>query len=238
MAAYVGILADSFSICVRLFAALALGAMIGIERQWRQHHTGLNTHALVALGAAAYSALPAILDVSADIRMGGQVVTGIGFLGAGLILRDGLNIRGLITAATVWSTGAIGVLAGYGFILQAAEATALIILTNVALPRLGRVLERYTPAREEVERFYVIELKCPAREEAEVRASLLQAMRVRKLRLHSLESHAIEGGTSVEVEAVVFTVREEDELVETLVGEMSLLPRIFSSRWTSTTPPE
>jgi putative Mg2+ transporter-C (MgtC) family protein len=93
--------------------------MVGLERQSRQQHTGLTTHALVALGAATYSSLPDLLGRLPDVRIGGQVVTGIGFLGAGLIMCDGLNIRGLSTAGTVWATGAIGVLAGYGKFLEA-----------------------------------------------------------------------------------------------------------------------
>ncbi|RVG73122.1 MgtC/SapB family protein [Sinorhizobium meliloti] len=238
MAEHVDYLYNILSISSRLVAALLLGALVGIERQWRQQHTGLTTHALVALGAAAYSAVPEILGATQDIRMGGQVVTGIGFLGAGLIMRDGMNVRGLNTAATVWATGAIGVFAGYGLLLEAAEAALMIVFINIILPRFATILNRYAPDRKEIERFYIVELKCPAKDEADVRSNLLKAMRARRLRLHSLESHAIVGTSSVEVEAIVYSEREEDELVEVLVGEMSLSPKIFSSSWTSTTQPE
>lgn len=226
------------TIAPKLLTAFLLGALIGLERQFRQRHTGLATHALVALGAAIYTSLPGLLNMEPEVRMGGQVVTGIGFLGAGLIMRDGLNVRGLSTAATVWATGAVGVLAGYGFILEAAEAALLIIAINMALPRLGRLVDAMAPENIEIERYYIIDLKCSARDEATVRTLLLQAMNVRKLRLHSLESHAIDSTSSVEVEAVVFSARQQDELVETLVGDLSLSPSIFSTSWTSTTPPE
>ncbi len=227
-----------FSISLNLVFALLLGASVGLERQWRQLHTGLTTHALVALGAAAYSALPLLIGSETDIRMGGQVVTGIGFLGAGLIMRDGLNVRGLNTSATVWATGAVGVLAGYGHLLEATEATLLLLLVNIGLPRFGSFVDRHAPENAEIERYYVVELRCRAPDEALVRKLLLDAMTVRKLRLHSLESHAIEGSGSVAVDAVVYSVRQEDQLVEALVGELSLSPSIFFSRWTSTTPPE
>lgn len=85
---------------------------IGFERQWRQRHTGLSTHALVALGAAAFTSLAILLDGPTDIRMGGRAVTGIGRLGAGLIMRDGLSVRRVGGAATIWATGAIGLLSG------------------------------------------------------------------------------------------------------------------------------
>lgn len=232
------LLSFNFSITLNLLVALLLGMLIGVERQWRQRHTGLTTHALVSLGAAGFTSLAILIDDSTGVRMGGQVVTGIGFLGAGLIMRDGLSVRGLSGAATLWATGAVGTLAGYGFALEAMEVTFFILLTNIGLPKLRWVIEYYAPEREVVERFYIIELKCAVKDEVPVRAKLLQAMNVHKLRLHSLESHTLKDSRSVEVEAVVYSAREEDSLVEKLVGELSLAPAIFSSSWTSTTPPE
>ncbi|WP_082530090.1 MgtC/SapB family protein [Rhizobium sp. Root1203] len=225
-------------IAPRLLVAVFLGCLVGIERQWRQRHTGLTTHALVSLGAAIYTSLPALLHDVPDVRMGGQVVTGIGFLGAGLIMRDGTNVRGLSTAATVWATGAIGVLAGYAMLLEAVEATVLIIAINIGLPRLGFYISALAPEHETVERFYVIGLKCAAHDEATVRTQLLQALSASKLRLHSMESHAVNDTSVAEVEAMVFSSREEDELIEQVIGKLSLAPHIFSSSWTSTAPPE
>jgi putative Mg2+ transporter-C (MgtC) family protein len=228
----------AISIAPNLAGALVFGMVIGLERQWRQRYTGLTTHALVSLGAAIFTSLAVLIEGATDVRMGGQVVTGIGFLGAGLIMRDGLSVRGLSGAATVWATGAVGTLAGYGFLLEAAEATGFVLLINILLPRLGWLIDRFAPDNDLVERFYVIELKCAAHDEAAVRAQLLKAMDVRKLRLHGLESHALKDTGTVEVEAVVYSAREEDSLVERLVGELSLSPSIFSTRWTSTSPPE
>ncbi|MBB3770306.1 putative Mg2+ transporter-C (MgtC) family protein [Angulomicrobium tetraedrale] len=229
---------DGLSIAPNLLLAVALGALVGLERQFRQRFVGLTTHALVALGAAAFSSLALLIGDGPEVRMGAQVVTGIGFLGAGLIMRDGLSVRGLSSAATVWATGAIGTLAGYGQPIAAIEAAGLVIAINLVLPRLGGVLERFAPQREAVERFYVIELKCAAPDEADIRARLLAAMQVHELRLHALESHALAASGSVEVEAIVYCAREEDELVERLVGELSASPQIFAAKWTSTAPPE
>ncbi len=111
------------------------------------------THAMVALGAASFSILPLLLDNEVSVtRMAAQVVSGIGFLGAGVIMRDGLSVRGLSTAASIWSTGAIGVLAGSGFILAACMTTALIVIANLFLPALGRVVDRHTSGEAEQER--------------------------------------------------------------------------------------
>jgi putative Mg2+ transporter-C (MgtC) family protein len=230
-------LTGALSIAPNLIGALLLGVVIGLERQWRQRHTGLTTHALVALGAAAFTSLAVLIEGSVDIRMGGQVVTGIGFLGAGLIMRDGLSVRGLSGAATVWATGAVGTLAGYGYLLEAAETALFVLLINLIMPRLGAIMEKHL-SEESVERYYVIELKCAAQDEAAVRAMLLEAMNVRKLRLHALESKAVQDTTNVQVKAIVYSASEQDQLVEHLVGDMSLSPLTFSTKWTSTSPPE
>lgn len=227
----------ALSIAPRLFCATLLGIMIGVERLWRQQSTGLTTHALVALGAAIYTSLPSLLNELPDARMGGQVVTGIGFLGAGLIMRDGLTIRGLSTAATVWATGAIGVLSGYGLILEAIEGAILIVLINATLPKLNSYIERRRPQEQTTERFYVITLKTSLQEEVAIRTKLLTALTQQQLRLHRLESHTIEEGTAVEVEALVHSFKEEDQLIESLIGALSAAPEIYYAKWASTNPP-
>ena len=229
---------NALSIAPNLLCALFLGIIIGLERQWRQRHTGLTTHALVALGAAAFTSLALLIEGSTDIRMGGQVVTGIGFLGAGLIMRDGLSVRGLSGAATVWATGAVGTLAGYGYLLAATETALLVLAINLVMPRIGSLMERHLSEQDSIERYYIIELKCAAKDEATVRAMLLEAMNVRKLRLQGLESKAIADTGNVEVEAMVYSAREQDQLVEQLVGEIALSPLVFSTKWISTNPPE
>jgi len=96
-----------------LAVAVSLGAVIGFERQWRNRLAGLRTNALVALGSATFVVFEALMpgDTS-PTRVAAQVVSGIGFIGAGLIFREGLSVRGLNTAATLWCSAAIGVLAG------------------------------------------------------------------------------------------------------------------------------
>ncbi|MCS8506161.1 MgtC/SapB family protein [Pseudomonas aeruginosa] len=219
-------------IAIGLVTALGLGALVGIERQWRQRSSGMATHAMVALGAASFSILPLLLDNEVSVtRMAAQVVSGIGFLGAGVIMRDGLSVRGLSTAASIWSTGAIGVLAGSGFILAACMTTALIVIANLFLPALGRVVDRHTSGEAEQERFYQISVSCEARNEALVRMQLLQRMGDNRLNLQSLESHALKGSGNVEVNAVVFTLHKEDSLVEQMVGELCLAPQVTAASW-------
>src|SRR5271169_1921474 len=108
---------------IRLFFALVLGALIGAERQWRQRAAGLRTNTLVCLGAAAFVDLGATLAGPATTGVIAYVISGVGFLGAGAIIKDGASIRGLNTAATLWCSAAVGACAGSGELLDAVFVT-------------------------------------------------------------------------------------------------------------------
>jgi putative Mg2+ transporter-C (MgtC) family protein len=117
-----------------LLAAVLFGAIIGLERQLRGHPAGLHTNALVALGAAAYTVAGILIgDDAGPARVAGQVVTGVGFLCAGVIMHQGATVRGINTAATVWCAAAVGVLAGLGYLQWAALVTALVTFANFVL---------------------------------------------------------------------------------------------------------
>jgi putative Mg2+ transporter-C (MgtC) family protein len=119
---------------VALAAAMILGALIGLERLLRHHPAGLHMNALVSLGSAAF-VLAGLLagDATGPARVAGQVVTGVGFLCAGVILHQGATVRGINTAATVWCSSAVGVLAGMGLTLWACAVALLVLLANVVL---------------------------------------------------------------------------------------------------------
>ncbi|WJV25540.1 MULTISPECIES: MgtC/SapB family protein [Pseudomonas] len=223
---------SEFSIAINLALAMLLGGAVGVERQWRQNYAGVVTHALVSLGAAAYTSLPTLLHAGADMRLGSQVVTGIGFLGAGLIMRNGLNIQGLSAAATIWATGAVGVLMGYGFLAEASTVTGLILVTNLLLRQGAKLVDRHVPEAEPEERYYNISLTCASSDEAMMRAELLNALGAHDLRLRGVESRQSDGGRS-EVHTVVYSTQQEDERVEKVVGSLSLRPQTYSARWTS-----
>jgi uncharacterized membrane protein YhiD involved in acid resistance len=128
---------------LNLFVAACLGAAIGLERQWRQHLAGLRTNTLVALGAAVFVTYSRIVfDNEGSARIAAQVVSGIGFLGAGVIFKEGLNVRGLNTAATLWCSAAVGLLAGEGFAACGALAAVLVIGANTALRPIVRAINR------------------------------------------------------------------------------------------------
>jgi len=219
------------SIMLNLCLALVLGSAIGLERQLRQRHSGLVTHGLVALGAAAYASLPHALGITADPRMGAQVVTGIGFLGAGLIIKDGASVKGLSTAATIWSTGAVGVLTGYGFWFLAIETAFFIVILNISLPKIAILVDRYSFVVPDSEQFYRVRFICPVESEIAVRALLIQALDLKRLRFHAITSQRLEGSDEIKIDATLFTAREDDGAVEALVTQLSLRSSIISTSW-------
>jgi putative Mg2+ transporter-C (MgtC) family protein len=140
-----------------LSLAAVLGGLIGVERELREREAGLRTHLLVSLGSALFTIVGAygfheFLDSGANVvradptRIAAQIVTGIGFLGAGAIIRQGLSVRGLTTAATLWVVAAVGLACGAGYYSAAVITTALVLLALYPLRIIAyRVLVRFRP---------------------------------------------------------------------------------------------
>lgn len=132
---------------LRILISLVLGGLIGLEREWHNHAAGLRTHILVCVGAAVIMLLSIYgfgdfadeTNVRMDpARLAAQVVSGIGFLGAGAIIRNGLSISGLTTAASIWVVAAIGLCVGAGFFYEAVLVTVLVILILLVLNRFEK----------------------------------------------------------------------------------------------------
>src|SRR5580765_3551808 len=134
---------------LRLALAGVLGGLIGLERELREREAGLRTHLLVAVGSALFTIVGAygFGGIRTDpTRIAAQVVTGIGFLGAGAIIRQGFSIRGLTTAATLWVVAAVGLAAGAGYYSGAVITTALVLLALWPLRIVAyRILSRFRP---------------------------------------------------------------------------------------------
>ena len=129
---------------LRLVLAAALGGAIGLEREYRHKPAGLRTNMLIALGSALFALLSLEIGTGAGSpdRIAAQVVTGIGFLGAGAILRSGENVHGLTTAATIWVNAAIGMAAGVGAYSAAYAGAAITLVVLLILPLMERIFER------------------------------------------------------------------------------------------------
>jgi putative Mg2+ transporter-C (MgtC) family protein len=137
---------DFLDTLVSLFVAFVLGTLIGAERQYRQRSAGLRTNVLVSVGAAAFVDLGYHLTGSdGAVRVIAYVVSGIGFLGAGAIMKEGTNIRGLNTAATLWASAAVGACAGADMVVQSAALTVFVLAGNTLLRPAGEC-DRSHPA--------------------------------------------------------------------------------------------
>jgi putative Mg2+ transporter-C (MgtC) family protein len=136
-------------VVLRMVVAVILGGIIGVEREWTRHPAGVRTMALVAAGSSLFSSVGVLLaGPGVDVtRIAAQIVTGIGFLGAGAILRHQDNVKGLTTAATIWTVAAIGITAGFGFFIVAVVTTVVVLVALVVVGRIERRALRQ--AREE-----------------------------------------------------------------------------------------
>jgi len=228
---------------LRLAVAVTAGALIGAERQWRQRMAGLRTNALVALGACCFTLFGLVTPGDASpTRVAAQVVSGIGFLGAGVILREGLNIRGLNTAATLWCSAAIGVFAGAGALALAAVATLIIIGVNLGLRPLVRLIDRQPTAGAEVDRHYRVTLTCKASKEAHIRALLLQAVASADVKLQRLESSDEPASGEAVAERVTVTADlvasgQREAWLEATVGRLCLEPSVTRAGWSEVKTP-
>jgi putative Mg2+ transporter-C (MgtC) family protein len=131
-------------IFLRLLLAAGLGAAIGLEREYRKKPAGLRTNILIALGSALFTITSiqlAAIGGTPD-RIAAQIVTGMGFLGGGAILRSGINVKGMTTAATIWVNAAIGMAAGAGEYALATMATAITLVVLAVLPTIEAFVER------------------------------------------------------------------------------------------------
>jgi putative Mg2+ transporter-C (MgtC) family protein len=217
---------------IRLGLALILGALIGAERQWRQRMAGLRTNALVAAGSAMFVMLTALTAQTTDdsFRIAAQVVSGIGFLGAGVILRHGVSVTGLNTAATLWCSAAIGTLAGYGMYSPAVTGAVAVIVANVGLRPIGRALNRRTGASD-VEVTYLFRIGARTDQGAHMRAILLHSLSGQPLLLKSLKSDDVEHTDRVEIKALLTSTGQQNLLLEGIVSRLSLEPGVIGVSW-------
>jgi putative Mg2+ transporter-C (MgtC) family protein len=146
-------LATELELVARLLVAAVLGAAIGVERELHDHPAGVRTHLLVALGSAVFTVLSIVGFPSADgtatdpSRVAAQIVTGIGFLGAGAILKYGPSVRGLTTAASLWAAAGIGMAAGAGLPFLGVAATVIVFVSLWPLRLVSERLENASPRR-------------------------------------------------------------------------------------------
>jgi putative Mg2+ transporter-C (MgtC) family protein len=172
---------------LQILLALALGSVIGLERQWHRRLVDLKTNALVCLGAALFmltAATPA--GYVEPIRMAAQIVVGVGFIGGGLLFRDGTQTRGINTAATLWCSAAIGTLCGLGRPAEAVIATLLLVLANTLLRIVARRLQLRMGLSDSLTEQLRFDIECRPPQTAAARRAIEAALTRRRGELRSV----------------------------------------------------
>ena len=216
-------------VLLRVVLAGVLGGAIGVEREIREREAGLRTHLLVAVGAALFTLVSAYgwhdfhfsnqSGVTYDpTRIAAQIVTGIGFLGAGAIIRQGLSVRGLTTAASLWVVAAIGIASGAGYYSGAVITTVVVLVSLWPLRILAyRLIERIRPGERRLE--------------VDLRANESPSLLLEALEAHGGAVRAFEVEDSQDRRRVVLDLRLESHQDAVTATLMRLEP-VLGVRWT------
>jgi putative Mg2+ transporter-C (MgtC) family protein len=226
---------DIATFALNIGAALLMGMAIGLERQFRQHTAGLRTNALICLGAALFVSVGLMIgNESSPSRVAAQVVSGIGFLGGGVILREGFNVRGLATAATMWCSAAVGTLAGLGFLVPAAIGTGGVLFIHLALRPLVQKIEARTKGLGEVETIYRMRVICQSHEAGLIRTIFMRHVNAQPhMTVQGISNQDVEQEkTAVVVE--IFSSERNDKYLNDLVSRISVEPSVTAVSWERT----
>lgn len=217
---------------LRLAVGVGCGALIGLERQWRARRAGLRTNALVAGGATLFVLYAAATTDTSPTRVASYVVSGIGFLGGGVILREGVNVRGLNTAATLWCSAAVGVLAASGHLVFALIGTGTVIGIHVVGRPLGRLIDRDNSSGDDDESLqpYLLQVVCRPKSEKYVRAQIVQHASANDITLRGIHTGRA-GDDEVTLSAHILMDGHTPARLERLVAELSLQPGVRAVQW-------
>jgi len=220
---------------VALFTAFLLGGLIGLERQWRQRTAGLRTNVLVAVGAAAFVDLG--MRVAGDdgsVRVISYVVSGIGFLGAGVIMKEGAQVRGIDTAATLWATAAVGAFAGTGEFGEAALVALFILAGNTALRPLANFIDRRPISEAATEAVYRVHVTCKPENVADARDLLFEELERHNYPIRDIETLS-ESEELIELAATLVPTTANPEDLDAIVRHLDRNDAIDSATWTVST---
>lgn len=222
---------DFIDTLVSLTTAFVLGTLIGAERQYRQRTAGLRTNVLVALGAAAFVDLAMHLTgADGAVRVIAYVVSGIGFLGAGVIMKQGMDVRGLNTAATLWASAAVGSCAGADMVVQATALTVFVIAGNTLLRPLVNAINRIPLNEQSSEATYYFKLA--------VRPETLPDMRDRLVERLEAASYPVAdvnvvelGDDLLEIVATLVSTAVNPNELNPIVVELQAQPGVRHATW-------
>lgn len=223
------------SMFVNLAAAFFLGALIGIERQLRQRTAGLRTNTLVAVGAAIFVSLGSrLFEVTGGpqttIHVVAYVVSGIGFLGAGAIMKEGASISGLNTAATLWGSGAVGACAGAGLLGEAGIAALFVLASNTLLRPVVNQINRLPFREESSEATYMVFVVCSREVQSDVREKVLDILEQASYPARQVDDHPF-GEREVEIEITLYATAIQPDELDAAIRMAEHLPGVRQAFW-------
>lgn len=229
-------LAGIFDTVLSLLVAFALGTVIGAERQYRQRTAGLRTNALAALGAAAFVDLGMSLNGNAGaVQVLAYVASGIGFLGAGVIIKDGTNIRGLNTATTLWCSAAVGAFCGADRPVEAAALTCFVLAGNTFLRPLANMINRAPIDESTAEASFQVRVTVREEHRDEVRELLLERLEAASFAIRRLEELDREGEDEIELIARLAVTSADPAELDALTTELEKAEGVEHATWLSQT---
>mgnify|MGYP000030070022 CR=1 FL=1 len=206
---------------IRIGIALFCSFAVGLERQWRRRAIGLRTNVLVCVGAFMFSTLD-VIKGNGELRTAAQVVTGIGFLGAGVILKDGINVKGLNTAATLWCNAAIGVLTAFGLLLEAVTGTILILMSNIVLRFLTKkLMQKNSKTQNET---YSLNIVANHEKDLVLRTMITQSVIDGEMILNSLNAN--KNNDKIEINANI-SINPNSHEIDYLVTRFTMEPDVY-----------
>jgi putative Mg2+ transporter-C (MgtC) family protein len=222
---------DFFDTLVSLFVAFVFGTLIGAERQYRQRSAGLRTNVLVAVGAAAFVDLADHLTgADGSVRVVAYVVSGIGFLGAGAIMKEGMNVRGLNTAATLWASAAVGSCAGADMVAQSAALTLFVLAGNTLLRPLVNAIDRIPLNEHSSEANYEIIVTTDVENVAPIREALGERLEAANYPVRETKV-VYRSDDNVEVAAVLVSLAVKPGDLDAIVASLAKLAGVSYATW-------
>lgn len=222
---------DFVDTLVSLATAFVLGTLIGAERQYRQRTAGLRTNVLVAVGAAAFVDLAMHLTgADGAVRVIAYVVSGIGFLGAGVIMKQGMDVRGLNTAATLWASAAVGSCAGADMVVQAAALTVFVIAGNTLLRPLVNAINRIPLNEQSSEATYYFKLAVSPETLPEMRDRLVESLEAANYPVADVNVVEL-GDDFLEIVATLVSTAINPNELNPIVVELQAQPGVKHATW-------
>jgi len=216
---------------VSLFSAFVLGTIIGAERQYRQRGGGLRTHVLVALGAATFVDIAQHLNGNPGaVQVIAYVVSGVGFLGAGVIMKEGGNVWGLNTAATLWCSAAVGACAGADLIVEAVMLTAFVLAGNTLLRPLVKAINRAPINEAATEATYEVRVTAAADQRDEAREILQDQLDAAHYPVQDIDVIDREQG-DVELVATLSGTTADPRELDDVVALLESNPVVQNASW-------